>query len=151
MRNPLSLSLPCTTLAYHSPEQCLLSLPLFSSHYHDFCMRLSRIFGVQSTMVYAVDKKRYCGIQRNLRGPKRVSRYNFDLGCEIRRALPLWSTQINIHNKSNRPDSRDEHRTQRTVLDQHAGFNCMLLSTQAEGPVTQIRRRTILLHVRVLH
>jgi hypothetical protein len=49
----------------------------------------------------------------------------------MRSALPLWSAQINIHNKSNRLDSRDEHRTQRIVLDQHAGFNCVLLSTHA--------------------
>jgi hypothetical protein len=90
------------------------------------------IFAVQNAMVYGVDKKRYCGIQRDLRGQKRVSRYNFDPGCKMLIArlaalFTVWrSGQINIRNKSNRPNSRDEHRT---VLDQHA------LSTQAEGPV----------------
>ncbi|KAJ8585506.1 hypothetical protein M405DRAFT_407714 [Rhizopogon salebrosus TDB-379] len=115
-----------------------LSLPLFSfsSHYHDFCMHFLRYLCVQNAMEYALDKKRYCGIQRDLRGPKRVSRYNFDPGCKMLIArlaalFTVWrSGQINIRNKSNRPNSRDEHRTQRTVLDQHA------LSTQAEGPVT---------------
>jgi hypothetical protein len=68
-------------------------------------------------MVYAVDKKKYCGIQRDLRGPKRVSRYNFEPGCKMRIArlatlfTVWWSGQINIRNKSNRPNSRDEYLT----------------------------------------
>ncbi|KAJ8586764.1 hypothetical protein M405DRAFT_822844 [Rhizopogon salebrosus TDB-379] len=33
------------------------------------------------------------------------------------------ASRINIHNKSSRLNSRDEYRTQRPVLDQHAGFN----------------------------
>ncbi|KAJ8593449.1 hypothetical protein M405DRAFT_598495 [Rhizopogon salebrosus TDB-379] len=87
-----------------------ISCPLLFSHPHRTIMisacTFRGIFTVQNATVYAVDKKRYCGIQRDLRGPKCVSRYNFDPGYKMLIArlaalFTVWrSGQINIRNKA---------------------------------------------------